>query len=288
VRVFERIAPFRQERTKWPLAGLVPTMGALHEGHLSLLRAARAECETVVMSIFVNPAQFGPGEDLASYPRDTERDLKLAEQLGVDAVFMPPSDEVYPPGFDTWVEVGALTRRWEGESRPGHFRGVSTVVLKLLEVVQPERAYFGEKDYQQLQVVKKMVDDLNIPLEIVPCPTVREPSGLALSSRNFYLAEERRRRAAVLSKALQRGQELAASGVSEVGHLLDAMRRVVVEEPGARLDYLAVVDPKTLEPLERLDDRARVLAAMFFDRIRLIDNCELRLGEQPGSLAAPF
>ena len=188
MKVVERIDEIRAKRARWGVVGLVPTMGYLHEGHLSLIRAARAESETVVMSLFVNPAQFGPSEDFATYPRDVPRDLELAKSAGADIVYAPPLDEVYPEGFDTWVEVGALARRWEGEHRPGHFRGVATVVLKLFEAVQPTRAYFGQKDFQQLLTIRKMVADFNLPLEIVGCPTIREGSGLALSSRNDYLS----------------------------------------------------------------------------------------------------
>jgi pantoate--beta-alanine ligase len=276
LKIIPTLAELRAERAAWWDLGLVATMGYLHDGHLSLIRAARTECCTVVMSLFVNPAQFGPGEDFANYPRDTERDLRLAEKAGVDAVFVPRVEEVYPPGFDSWVEVGALTRRWEGQARPGHFRGVATVVLKLLQMVQPDRAYFGEKDYQQLLVVRKMVADLNVPVDIVACPTVREASGLALSSRNSYLPADSRERAAVLYRALKRAQELAAGGLTEVGRLRAAMDEVLAEEPDASLDYLAIVDPVTLEPLPRLSDEARIVAALYIGGVRLIDNVPLQ------------
>ena len=275
MEVIERVADLRRVRAGWGRTGLVPTMGYLHEGHLSLLHAARPANQTVVMSLFVNPAQFGPREDLASYPRDIPRDLRLAEEAGTDVVFMPPTDEVYPPGFDTWVDVGGLTRRWEGEHRPGHFRGVATVVLKLFQMVQPDRAYFGEKDYQQLLVVGKMVSDLNVPVEIVPCPTVREPSGLALSSRNAYFEPETRARAAVLSRALAHGQWLAAGGERDAGALTRWMLAILGEEPGIRVEYLAVVDAETLEPLERLAGDARAVTAVRFEGVRLIDNVAL-------------
>jgi pantoate--beta-alanine ligase len=250
-------------------------MGYLHEGHLSLIRAARAESETVVMSLFVNPAQFGPSEDFATYPRDVPRDLELAKSAGADIVYAPPLDEVYPDGFDTWVEVGAVTRRWEGERRPGHFRGVATVVLKLFEAVQPTRAYFGQKDFQQLLTIRKMVADLNLPLEIVGCPTIREPSGLALSSRNAYLSTEGRLRAAVLAQALFKAQRMVESGETNAAVLRQALQDQIAGEPVARLDYLAVVDPMTLEPLEQVDREARIVAAMFFEKVRLIDNVSL-------------
>jgi pantoate--beta-alanine ligase len=275
VKVIERIAELRAQRPGGGSTGLVPTMGYLHEGHLSLIRAARAASETVVMSLFVNPTQFGPSEDFTTYPRDFQRDLELAESAGTDLVYAPPLEEVYPPGFDSWVEVGALTRRWEGERRPGHFRGVATVVLKLFQAVQPTRAYFGEKDYQQLLTVTKMVADLDLPLEIVGCPTIREPSGLALSSRNAYLSIEGRQRAAVLARALRRAQQLVAAGEQDSAALLSAMESEIASETAARLDYLAIVDRQTLEPLERVAQEARILAAMYFERVRLIDNVPL-------------
>ncbi len=230
------------------------------------------------MSLFVNPAQFGPSEDFGSYPRDTERDLRLARDLGVDVVFKPSVEEVYPPDFDTWVEVGSLAACWEGERRPGHFRGVATVVLKLFQVVQPSLAYFGEKDYQQLLVIRKMVADLDLPLEVVACPTVRESSGLALSSRNAYLSDDRRQRAAVLYRAMKRAEQLAAGGEADVGRLIQAMEKILAREQDGRVDYLAIVDPQTLEPLDKLTGEARILGAMYFDDVRLIDNLQVRLG----------
>ena len=272
MKVARTVAELRLERPGWGKTGLVPTMGYLHEGHLSLLRAARADNESVVMSLFVNPAQFGPREDLSSYPRDIPRDLEMAEAVGCDVVFLPDLEAVYPPGFDTWVEPGVLATRWEAQHRPGHFRGVATVVLKLFTMVQPDRAYFGEKDYQQLLIVEKMVLDLNLPLCIVRCPTVREPSGLALSSRNAYLSPEHRAEAAVLSRALRHGVELAARGIGDVGQLEAAMRRILAEVPAMEVDYLAVVDAANLEPVERLEATARVVAAVQFHGVRLIDN----------------
>jgi pantoate--beta-alanine ligase len=281
VKVIERLADLRRERGSFGRLAVVPTMGYLHEGHQSLIRAARAEPanRTVLMTLFVNPAQFGPNEDFASYPRDIPRDLRLAEEAGADVVFLPPLEDVYPADFDTWVEPGALTRRWEGERRPGHFRGVATVVLKLFNMVRPDTAYFGEKDYQQLLVVRKMVADLNLPIDVVGCPTIREPSGLALSSRNFYYRPGARTRAAVLSRALFRAQALVAEGARDSAALLRSMREVLASEPAAAIDYLAVVDPRTLEPLERVTDRARVLAAMHLEGVRLIDNVPLVVGD---------
>lgn len=280
--VIERIADLRRARVGWDEVGLVPTMGYLHEGHLSLLRAARPHNRTLVMSLFVNPTQFGPSEDFASYPRDIPRDLELAESAGTDVVFMPSVDEIYPPGFETWIEVGALTRRWEGEHRPGHFRGVATVVAKLFQLVGPGRAYFGEKDYQQLLVVAKMVADLGMPIEILGCPTIREPSGLALSSRNAYLKADARARAAVVARALRRGQELAAAGETDPSALREAMLAVLEDEPTIELDYLAVADPRSLEPLDRLAGEGRALIALRFGGVRLIDNVPLVLGRPTG------
>jgi pantoate--beta-alanine ligase len=275
MKLVERVAQLRAERPSWGRAGLVPTMGYLHEGHLSLLRAARDANDTVVMSLFVNPTQFGPREDLAAYPRDIPRDLYLASNAGVDVVFMPDADEVYPAGFDTWVEPGALAVRWEGERRPNHFRGVATVVLKLFQMVRPERAYFGEKDYQQLKVVSKMVEDFNLPIEIVACPTVRESDGLALSSRNAYLSDDGRRGAANLSRALFHAQRLAFDGERDVPQLLAETHAILAEEPSLQVDYLAVVDPASLEPLDELRESARIIAAAFCEGVRLIDNAPI-------------
>jgi len=277
MKLVGRVAELRAARADWGRVGRVPTMGFLHDGHLSLLRAARAVNETVVNSLCVNPTQFAPSDVFASYPRDTPRDLELAAASDVDVVFMPSEYDVYPPGFDTWVEVGALASRWEGEYRHGHFRGVTTVVMKLFQMIQPDAAYFGEKDYQQLVVVKKMVADLNLPLEIVACPTVREPSGLALSSRNAYLSVERRRAASILYRAMLRAQELASSGVSESSVLLAEMQEVLAQEFAADLDYLAIVDRESLEPLDRVVSQARMVGALRFDGVRLIDNLELTL-----------
>ncbi len=255
--------------------GFVPTMGYLHEGHLALVRRARAECPSVAVSIFVNPTQFGPREDFARYPRDPERDLSLLEKEGVDLVFMPEAAEMYPPGFDTWVEVGTITRRLEGRARPGHFRGVATVVCKLFNIVQPRRAYFGEKDAQQLRVVRKMVRDLNLPVEIVPVPTVREPDGLALSSRNVYLSPQERQEALALSAALRLAQELVARGERRASVIRARMRRRIRQEPDARIDYVSVADAETLEELSVVDRPALVSLAVRIGTTRLIDNVVL-------------
>jgi pantoate--beta-alanine ligase len=255
--------------------GLVPTMGALHEGHLSLIRRARQDCPTVAISIFVNPAQFGPHEDFDRYPRPIERDLALAEEAGVDLVFHPSVEVMYPPGFATYVEVGPPALRWEGERRPGHFRGVATVVTKLFTITTPQRAYFGEKDYQQLQVVRRLVADLNLPVEIIGCPIVREPDGLALSSRNVYLTPTERPHATALWRALEAGRRLAAAGERDAGRLQAAMEAVLAATPGVRIDYVAVVDAATLEPVARLERPTRALIAAYLGSVRLIDNAPL-------------
>ena len=258
--------------------GLVPTMGALHEGHLSLVRAARAECASVLMSIFVNPTQFGPHEDLSRYPRPIERDLQLAEDAGVNLVFNPPVEEVYPPGFSTYVEVEGPSRRWEGERRPGHFRGVATVVAKLFTVTQPDRAYFGQKDFQQLAVVRRMVTDLNLPLQVVGCATVREPDGLALSSRNVYLSAEQRQHATALHTALMEGRRRLATGERDAPALRAAMERILLDTPGVSADYVAVVDPDSLEPSAGEigpNQRVHALIAARLGTVRLIDNMAL-------------
>lgn len=252
--------------------GFVPTMGALHEGHLALVRRARSENDHVAASIFVNPAQFGPHEDLARYPRDAERDLALLEAEGVDLVFMPSADEVYPAGFDTWVHVGGVSRRLEGRARPGHFRGVATVVCKLFNVVQPRRAYFGQKDAQQLRVVTKMVHDLDLPVEVVPVPTVREADGLALSSRNGYLSPDERRQALSLSAALRLAEDLIAGGERRAGAIRTRMRRLIASQPDARIDYISIADADTLQELATIDRPALLSLAVRVGATRLIDN----------------
>jgi pantoate--beta-alanine ligase len=254
--------------------GLVPTMGYLHEGHLSLVRCARVENPSVVVSIFVNPTQFGPGEDFKSYPRDTGRDLAMLEVM-TDVVFMPPAAEMYPEKFDSWVEVGGITGRLEGASRPGHFRGVATVVAKLFNVVQPTRAYFGQKDAQQAAVIKKMVADLNMNLEIVTLPTVREADGLAMSSRNTYLNPEQRQAATVLYRSLQLAQELWSQGESDAEKLRQGMKALIKKEPLADIDYVSIADAETLEESDRVRPPALVSMAVKIGSTRLIDNIVL-------------
>ena len=255
--------------------GFVPTMGYLHRGHLALVERARRENPFVVVSIFVNPLQFGPGEDYHRYPRDLKRDAALLEEAGADLLFAPGVEEMYPQGFATRVQVeGPLTALWEGEVRPGHFQGVATVVARLFLLVGPERAYFGEKDYQQLLVIRKMVRDLGFPLEVVGVPTVREEDGLALSSRNVYLSPETRKKASVLYRALLAMREAARSG-GGVAEALGAGEEVLKEVPEFRPDYLAIVHPETLLPLSRFLPGARGLVAGRFPEARLIDNLEV-------------
>jgi len=252
--------------------GLVPTMGALHEGHLSLLRAARAQCDVVAASIFVNPTQFGPQEDLAKYPRPFERDCELLRAEGVDLLFAPSVDEMYPPGAVTFVNVEGLSERLCGRSRPGHFRGVATVVSKLFHIVQPEVAFFGQKDAAQVSVIRAMVRDLLLPVEIVACPIVREADGLALSSRNVYLSSAQRRQALVLSRSLQRVQALYEAGELNAGRLIAAGVDELLREEGVRLDFLEIVDAESLEPLDSAEPGALVAVAGFLGNTRLIDN----------------
>jgi pantoate--beta-alanine ligase len=252
--------------------GLVPAMGALHEGHLSLVRHARADNDTVVVSIFVNPTQFGPSEDYALYPRDSDRDLALLRDLGTDLVFMPPVAEVYPEGFDTHVEVEKLTQVLEGVSRPGHLRGVATVVTKLFNIVQPHRAYFGQKDAQQLAVIRRLTRDLDLPVEVVGLPTVRDPDGLAMSSRNAYLSPEERKAALVLYRSLEAARELWRSGARDAALIRRCMGEVLAAEPLARVEYVSVADAETLEELETVDRPALVSLAVRIGKTRLIDN----------------
>ena len=260
--------------------GLVPTMGYLHAGHLALVKRAREESTTVVVSIFVNPAQFGPGEDLATYPRDMERDLALLEQERADMVFAPSVEEIYPTGYSTYVDLEGMTSRLEGEQRPEHFRGVATVVTKLFTIVRPDRSYFGQKDGQQLVVVRRLAQDLNLCTEVVAVPTVREPDGLALSSRNAYLSEQERKAAPVLSRALRRVEELWRSGERDGEALRREMRGMVQAEPLAELDYVSVADVVTLEELGTVDRRAMASLAVRIGRARLIDNVQLGGGEE--------
>jgi pantoate--beta-alanine ligase len=252
--------------------GLVPTMGYLHEGHLSLVKRAKEECASVAVSIFVNPTQFGPDEDLAAYPRDLERDLRLLESLGVDLVWTPTPEIMYPDGYQTWVQVEALTVPLEGARRHGHFRGVTTVVAKLFNGVQPAKAYFGQKDAQQAAVIRRMVRDLNFPLEVVVCPTVREPDGLAMSSRNAYLDPEQRQAATVLYRALSAAKEAYEAGERDAEKLRALMRETLAAEPLAEMQYVSCADYDTLEELDTVSGKALLSMAVFVGKTRLIDN----------------
>ncbi|MCI0553329.1 MAG: pantoate--beta-alanine ligase [Anaerolineae bacterium] len=252
--------------------GLVPTMGYLHEGHLSLIRRARDECDHVVVSIFVNPTQFGPSEDLSKYPRDLDRDLKLIEPLGTDLVWMPTAEIMYPQGYQTWVEVEAMTRSLEGAHRPGHFKGVTTVVAKLFNGVQPHKAYFGQKDAQQAAVIRQMTRDLNFPLEIVVCPIVREPDGLAMSSRNVYLDPEQRKAATVLYRSLSAAKDAYDKGERDAEKLRQLMKDVVASEPLAQMQYVSCADYETLQELENVTGKSLLSMAVFIGKTRLIDN----------------
>jgi len=255
--------------------GLVPTMGYLHEGHISLVRRARAECDHAVVSIFVNPTQFGPDEDLSSYPRDLERDLHLLEEAGVDLVWTPTPEGMYPPGFQTWVEVKEMTRPLEGAQRPGHFRGVTTVVAKLFNAVQPAKAYFGQKDAQQAAVIRQMTRDLNLPIEIVVCPIVREPDGLAMSSRNVYLDPQQRRAATVLFRSLNAAKNAYEQGERGAEQLRQIMQAAIASEPLAQMQYVSCADYDTLQELDKVTGRTLLSMAVSFGKTRLIDNLVL-------------
>jgi pantoate--beta-alanine ligase len=275
MKVVATIAEMRQLRKEIAEpVGFVPTMGYLHEGHLSLVKRARAENKSVVVSIFVNPTQFGPKEDFKNYPRDTQRDLAMLE-LEADIVFIPSAAEMYPEDYDSWVELGSITERLEGFARPGHFRGVTTVVAKLFNIVQPAKAYFGQKDAQQLLVIKKMVADLNMNLEVVACPTVRELDGLAMSSRNSYLNPEQRRAATVLYRALNLAEKRWSQGEKDAGAIRYEMTELIEKEPLADIDYISIADAGTLKEIHRMRPPALVSLAVKFGRTRLIDNIVL-------------
>jgi pantoate--beta-alanine ligase len=266
----------REARGRGRKVGLVPTMGALHEGHASLIRAARGETGCLVVSIFVNPTQFGPGEDLSRYPRPVEKDMELCRREGVDVVFTPSAAEMYPDGFATRVGVAGLSEKMCGAFRPGHFDGVCTVVAKLFTIVQPDVAYFGEKDAQQLAIIRRMAADLNLPPEIHGCPIVREPDGLALSSRNAYLSADERRRALALSAALAEAKLALAAGARDAAKVAAAVRRRLEAAAGVEIQYVAVVDPDTLADLARIADKVLVAVAAKVGATRLIDNVLLR------------
>jgi pantoate--beta-alanine ligase len=262
----------REARLEQRVIGFVPTMGALHAGHLALVERARRECSPVYASIFLNPTQFGANEDLSKYPRPLEADQEKLAAAKVDALFLPQAADIYPPGFSTYAHVGGLSERLEGKTRPGHFRGVATVVLKLFEIVQPHYAYFGRKDAQQVRIVQQMVRDLNLDTEIVVCPIVREPDGLAMSSRNAYLSAEERKAAVVLSRALRAAQTELNAGVRDSLELQRVMRKILNAEPRALVDYAEIVDAETFERVVRVSRRSYAVLAVHIGNARLIDN----------------
>jgi pantoate--beta-alanine ligase len=271
----EMRAACRALRSQGGRLGFVPTMGALHEGHLSLVRAAKALCDVVAASIFVNPKQFGPNEDFGTYPRAFERDRSLLENEGVELLFAPPVEEMYPPGAVTWMTVEELSDKLDGRSRPGHFRGVTTVVSKLFHIVEPDAAFFGQKDAAQVAIIRRMVRDLNFPVEIVVCPIVREPDGLAMSSRNAYLDSQQRKRALVLHRTLMRVKKIADDGERNAAKLLATAREELASEPLVRLDYLEIVNPDSLVAVENISEGALMVLAAFVGTTRLIDNAVL-------------
>ena len=277
MQVIETVADFRAAQRSCPRPlGLVPTMGYLHEGHLSLVRRARADNATAAASIFVNPTQFGENEDLSTYPRDMDGDLEKLRREGVDLVFAPPASEVYPPGFDTTIDVGDIARRLEGEHRPGHFAGVATVVCKLLTIVRPDNVYFGQKDAQQCLVIQRLNADLNLGANVIVMPTVRDPDGLALSSRNAYLTPEDRQSALSLSRALRLAETLHSEGVRDAATIRAQMQLVLNTQPTASIDYISIADAHTLHELTTIDRPALVSLAVHIGKVRLIDNVVLR------------
>jgi pantoate--beta-alanine ligase len=277
MHVVQTVAEVRRARSGQPGTwGLVPTMGYLHAGHLSLVERARAENDRVGVSIFVNPAQFGPGEDLAAYPRDLERDLESLKRAGTDLVWVPPTDEIYPPGYQTYIDVEEVTKVLEGAARPGHFRGVATVVAKLFNVFSPDRAYFGQKDAQQVAVIRQMVRDLNFRVELVVCPIVREADGLAMSSRNVYLTPEQRDAAPVLYRALGAAHAAWTLGERDGELLRQAMRRILDSEALAQTEYVSAADPETLVELGRATRGVLLSMAVRIGKARLIDNLFLQ------------
>jgi len=273
MQVVKTISDIRASRQQLKgSVGFVPTMGFLHEGHLALVRRAKTENAAVIVSIYVNPVQFGPREDFGSYPRDLDRDLELLQREGTDIVFVPSDDEIYPLGFSSWVVVEKVTERLEGASRPGHFRGVATVVAKLFNIVQPTRAYFGQKDAQQVVVIKRMAADLNMNPEVVVVPTIRESDGLAMSSRNIYLNAKERRAATLLFKALTLALQLRKGGEKDAGRIRQNMTALIQKEPLAQIDYVSIADAGTLEELDLIDRPAVASLAVRVGKTRLIDN----------------
>ncbi len=273
MKIVESVSEMKRARRQMNEAvGFVPTMGFLHEGHLELVRRAKRDNPFAVVSIFVNPAQFGPKEDFTAYPRDIPRDVAMLETVGTDILFMPAPREIYPPGFSSWVDVEKVTDRLEGAARPGHFRGVATVCNKLFNIVEPDKAYFGQKDAQQCVVIKRMVDDLNMNLEIIIVPTVRESDGLAMSSRNTYLKPDERRAAVVLSRSLELARKLWAGGERNAGKIRQAMTNLIDQEPLANIDYVSIADAGTLEELSVITPPALVSLVVKIGKPRLLDN----------------
>ena len=270
----------REARLEQRVIGLVPTMGALHAGHMELVARARKECSPVFVSIFLNPTQFGANEDLSRYPQPLQADLEKLTSANVDGLFLPSAEEMYPAGFSTYVHVEGISEKLEGKSRPGHFRGVATVVLKLFEIVQPHFAYFGRKDAQQVRIIQKMVRDLDLNVELVICPTVREADGLAMSSRNSYLSPEERRASSVLFRALRAAEIELSAGVKDALALQQAMRKVLTSEPSARVDYAEIVDAETFESVTRVGRDSYALLAVRIGSTRLIDNMLIRAGDE--------
>lgn len=274
-KVLNTVAEMKEITRKYKgQVGFVPTMGYLHQGHLSLVEAAKKNCDTTVVSIFVNPTQFAPNEDLETYPRNFERDLKFLEELQVDYVFYPTATEIYPKGYKTWVQVEEITQILCGASRPTHFKGVTTIICKLINIVKPDKMFMGEKDFQQLIVLQQMTRDLNFEVEVVGCPIVREADGLAMSSRNEYLSDQDRKRAVCLFQSLQRAQELAQNGQRDVEAIKTAMRRII-ENNNGEIDYIEIVDSQTLQKKEKIDKNCRALVAVKYGKTRLIDNLKI-------------
>ncbi|HOE10940.1 MAG TPA: pantoate--beta-alanine ligase [bacterium] len=274
-QVNEMMRWVREPRAAGKEIGVVPTMGYLHEGHLSLCRLSLADGGRTVVTVFVNPTQFGPGEDLARYPRDEERDLKMLRELGISAVFLPTPEEMYPPDYVTYVETGGPSRGWCGATRPTHFRGVTTVISQMFHITQPNRAYFGQKDAQQVAVLKQMVRDLKFPIQVIVGETVREPDGLAMSSRNTYLTAEDRKAALVLFRALQLGRDLYKQGEHSGERLTEAMRRVIAAEPHVRTDYIGVVNRRCFRAVEEVSPEDLLIGAIYVGSCRLIDNLDV-------------
>ncbi|MDI6716294.1 MAG: pantoate--beta-alanine ligase [Actinomycetota bacterium] len=286
---FNTIAELRKalkaERSKGKTTAFVPTMGYFHDGHLTLMREAKKRADCVVVSIFVNPTQFGPNEDLDKYPRNLERDRSLAAKVGVDFIFIPTVDEIYPKGYSTYIDVEGITNALCGRQRPGHFRGVATVVTKLLNIVQPDIALFGEKDWQQLIVIKRLVSDLNMDVEIIGIPTVREPDGLAMSSRNSYLSAEERSAALVISKSLTLAANMVDRGEASASKIASALKELIEKEKAVKLEYLEICDPETFAPVEEIKADTLVAIAAWVGKARLIDNTIIRPKlENPGNL----